>query len=87
MLEEIRLKKATLVIVSLFSFTFSQAQHNNNTPNFNSDSLILAQAFDKKQAEKFGKLIIQDSGGRMKPANTFASELIRKVSKSDSYKT
>ncbi|MEC8098351.1 MAG: cytochrome c biogenesis protein CcsA [Bacteroidota bacterium] len=86
MLEEIRLKKATLVIVSLFSFTFSQAQHNNNTTNFNSDSLILAQAFDKKQAEKFGKLIIQDSGGRMKPANTFASELIRKVSKSDSYK-
>ena len=86
MLEEIRLKKATLVIVSLFSFTFSQAQHNNNTPNFNSDSLIIAQAFDKKQAEKFGKLIIQDSGGRMKPANTFASELIRKVSKSDSYK-
>ena len=86
MLEEIRLKKATLVIVSLFSFTFSQAQHNNNTPNFNSDSLILAQAFDKKQAEKFGKLIIQDSGGRMKPANTFASELIRKVSNSESYK-
>ena len=86
MLEEIRLKKATLVIVSLFSFTFSLAQHNNNAPNFSSDSLILSQAFDKKQAEKFGKLIIQDSGGRMKPANTFASELIRKVSKSDSYK-
>ena len=86
MLEEIRLKKATLMIFSLISFTFSLAQHNNNTPNFNSDSLILAQAFDKKQAMKFGKLIIQDSGGRMKPANTFASELIRKVSKSDSYK-
>ena len=86
MLEEIRLKKATLIIFSLISFTFSLAQHNNNTPNFNSDSLILAQAFDKKQAEKFGKLIIQDSGGRMKPANTFASELIRKVSNSESYK-
>ena len=85
MLEEIRLKKATLIIVSLFSFTFSLAQHNNNAPDLNSDSLILSQAFDKKQAEKFGKLIIQDSGGRMKPANTFASELIRKVSKSDSY--
>ena len=86
MLEEIRLKKATLIIFSLISFTFSLAQHNNNTPNFNSDSLILAQAFDKKQAMKFGKLIIQDSGGRMKPANTFASELIRKVSNSESYK-
>ncbi|MBT3561328.1 MAG: cytochrome c biogenesis protein CcsA, partial [Flavobacteriaceae bacterium] len=31
-------------------------------------------------------LVIQDSGGRMKPLNTFASELLRKVSKSDSYK-
>ena len=40
-----------------------------------------------EQAAKFGKLIIQDFGGRMKPANTFASELIRKVSKSDTYRS
>ena len=31
-------------------------------------------------------MVIQDSGGRMKPLNTFASELLRKVSSSDSYK-
>ena len=37
-------------------------------------------------AAEFGSLIIQDSGGRMKPLNTFASEVLRKVSKSDSYK-
>ena len=29
--------------------------------------------------------MIQDSGGRMKPANTFSSELLRKVSKNDKY--
>ena len=30
--------------------------------------------------------MIQDAGGRMKPLNTFASELLRKVSKSDTFK-
>ena len=31
------------------------------------------------------RLIIQDAGGRMKPINTFSSELLRKVSHSDTY--
>src|SRR5690606_1983386 len=34
---------------------------------------------------EFGKLVIQDAGGRMKPVNTYASELLRKLSKSDNY--
>ncbi len=49
------------------------------------DSLLKATAVDEKHAELFGSLVIQDAGGRMKPANTFASELLRKVSKSDTY--
>jgi len=36
-------------------------------------------------ASKFGRLVIQDEGGRMKPLNTFSSELLRKVSKKDTY--
>src|SRR5690606_16640809 len=32
------------------------------------------------------KLVIQDIGGRMKPVNTFSSELLRKVSHENSYK-
>ncbi|XLS31005.1 cytochrome c biogenesis protein CcsA [Flavobacteriaceae bacterium M23B6Z8] len=40
----------------------------------------------KEHAEKFGSLVIQDDGGRMKPVHTFASELVRKISKQDSYK-
>src|SRR5690606_28141843 len=50
------------------------------------DSLINVLSVSKEHAEKFGKLVIQDDGGRMKPVNTFSSELIRKVSKSDHYK-
>ena len=38
-----------------------------------------------KVTVKFGEIVIQDAGGRMKPLNTFSSELLRKVSKSDNY--
>ena len=50
------------------------------------DSMIQAGVYPKEQAALFGSLVIQDAGGRMKPANTFASELLRKVSKKDTYK-
>jgi cytochrome c-type biogenesis protein CcsB len=49
------------------------------------DSIITTTSYTKEHASKFGKLVIQDSGGRMKPANTFSSELLRKVSRSNSY--
>ena len=39
----------------------------------------------EKHAAQFGRLIIQDDGGRMKPINTFSSELLRKVSHNDKY--
>ena len=51
------------------------------------DSIILANKIEKEHAEKFGKLVIQDEGGRMKPMNTFSSELLRRISHKDSYKT
>ena len=38
-----------------------------------------------EHAEKFGRLVIQDYSGRMKPVNTFSSELLRKVSKNDKF--
>ncbi|EIW93791.1 putative cytochrome c-type biogenesis protein CcsB [Capnocytophaga sp. oral taxon 412 str. F0487] len=40
---------------------------------------------DKAHAEKFGAMLIQDDG-RFKPVNTFSSELLRKLSKHDTYK-
>ncbi len=49
------------------------------------DSLIQATIVSKDHADKFGKLVIQDEGGRMKPINTFASELLRKLSLKDTY--
>lgn len=40
---------------------------------------------NKAHAEKFGAMLIQDDG-RFKPMNTFSSELLRKLSKHDTYK-
>ena len=36
-------------------------------------------------ADKFAKMVIQDVSGRMMPMHTFASEILRKLSKSDTY--
>ncbi|MEO2061797.1 MAG: cytochrome c biogenesis protein CcsA [Christiangramia sp.] len=49
------------------------------------DSILKANAVSPEHAAKFGRLIIQDAGGRMKPANTYSSELLRKLSKTDTY--
>ncbi|WP_369615910.1 cytochrome c biogenesis protein CcsA [Flavobacterium sp. CFS9] len=49
------------------------------------DSLLTIYKAPESHAAKFGRLIIQDAGGRMKPVNTFSSELLRKVSQSDTY--
>ncbi len=48
-------------------------------------ALITKYKVSEAHASKFGRLVIQDGGGRMKPINTFSSELLRKVSQSDSY--
>lgn len=52
-------------------------------------SLVTAQTPmvvpSKAHAEKFGAMLIQDDG-RFKPVNTFSSELLRKLSKHDTYK-
>ena len=90
-LEKIRTKKASLTaIIFLFSisaFSQSQSHTHKSTAIQDLDSTLMRQAVPVEQAAKFGKLVIQDFGGRMKPANTFASELIRKVSKSDTYQS
>jgi len=43
-----------------------------------------AMAVSSGHAEKFGCLIIQDHRGRMKPMNTYAGEILRKLSRKES---
>ena len=41
-------------------------------------------SFDKFHADKFAQLIVQDSGGRMKPMDTLATEIVAKIHRGDS---
>ena len=87
-LEKLKIKKQSLIILMFFfsSFSYAQDEHKHNQTNLNqSDSSIIDNPVSLEHAQEFGSLVIQDSGGRMKPLNTFASELLRKVSKSDTF--
>ncbi|ARV06335.1 cytochrome C biogenesis protein [Polaribacter sp. SA4-10] len=90
-LKKIRKKKITMSIVAtifLSSFSFSQHETNhepNRITNNQIDSILQANLVAVSHAESFNKLVIQDAGGRMKPAHTFASELVRKVSKTETF--
>ncbi|KIX20026.1 cytochrome C biogenesis protein [Flavobacterium sp. 316] len=89
-IDKIGVKKKSLmtVLVLLFSFVgFSQDKEHNHQETDAKKVLEFIQKHkvDKEHAAEFGKMVIQDLSGRMKPVNTFSSELLRKVSKSDSY--
>ncbi len=66
---------AVLLIFHLVSFS-TPAYCNTATPlNF--------KTVDDHHANDFGRLIVQDYNGRLKPMNTFANELLRKISRKE----
>ncbi len=94
MLNKLESKKKVLTIllalfVTTFSFSQKQVDHGNHLQTLPGkaklDSVIKANAVSKEHAAKFGSIVIQDERGRMKPVNTFSSELLRKLSKKDTY--
>ncbi|WP_369048914.1 cytochrome c biogenesis protein CcsA [Tenacibaculum sp. UWU-22] len=90
-LKKIRKKKITTAIVFIFFFfKIGVAQHSFHSleqiTNKQIDSFLKVNIVQKKHAESFNRLVIQDAGGRMKPAHTFASELVRKVAHTENFK-
>jgi cytochrome c-type biogenesis protein CcsB len=90
-LDIVKEKKSKLItiLILFFSLTvFSQTHvedRSRKATDKEIDSLLEKFKVSESHAEKFGRLVIQDAGGRMKPINTFSSELLRKVSHSDTY--
>jgi cytochrome c-type biogenesis protein CcsB len=88
-LEKVKAKKAALLSIAMFfSMQVGFAQdHQHERPSLGEvEKFIETNMATEEHAAKFGRLVVQDEGGRMKPVNTFSSELLRKVSKSDHYK-
>ncbi len=86
-LNKVKAKKASLVSILILLFTFSASAQHDHQKMSNEDIIkfLNENVVSEEHAAKFGRLVIQDDGGRMKPVNTFSSELLRKVSKSDRY--
>jgi hypothetical protein len=91
-LEITRKNKIKILSTALLFFTFSLSAQtygvhtsSENTNLETIDSILNTNIVGKEQADKFAKIVIQDLGGRMMPINTYASELLRKLSKKDHY--
>lgn len=61
-----------LAVGLLFSLTPADAEDLN-------PAIKTILSFDKTHAQKFGQLVVQDSGGRMKPLDTLSTEIVAKM--------
>ena len=89
MLKKVKEKKAALITILILMFSISGIaqetnSHRTKISKEKLDSIIVANSVSKEHAEKFAHLVLQDKG-RMKPVNTYASELLRKISHSNTY--
>ncbi|MEL0650886.1 cytochrome c biogenesis protein CcsA [Algibacter sp. TI.3.09] len=94
-LKKLKDKKAKILAVVVLCFGlqgFAQEHsandghnHSNKPTKTQIDSVLRANITPKTHASEFGNLVIQDLSGRMMPVNTYASEMLRKLSKHDSY--
>lgn len=97
-LKSMAAKKVTAVMVFLLSAVYlAQAQQTSaagqpgtppvaaaNTP-VDAKSFAEKITIDKKHAEAFGYLPVQNIDGRIEPANTLALEILRKLYRKDNY--
>ena len=92
-LDKIKRKKAELTILAFAFFSLGVNARTTHTSDHQMlrptaqqlDSILSVNITPQEQSDLFGHLVIQDSDGRMKPVNTYASELLRKLSKKDVY--
>ena len=83
-----QLKKKSTVVVSLILFGLSVsgfAQTPSDSLTIMVERAIKSQHIDKQHADLFGRLLVQDLDGRIKPINTLASEFLRKISRKSKF--
>ena len=83
-LKKISQKRMTVLLLFIaFQITgYGQEQHASDKAKID----VTKFSVSKEHADKFGKLLIQDFKGRIKPVNTYALEALRKIFKKDNYK-
>ncbi len=94
-LGKIKQKKAKmmsmlLLLVSFSGFTQEHSEndghnHQKETTKAQIDSILAVHITPQHHTAEFSKMVVQDYSGRMMPMHTYASEMLRKLSKSDVY--
>jgi cytochrome c-type biogenesis protein CcsB len=74
---------ASRVVAVLLALAFVVSYTNSYADEVN-PLIKTVKAFDKEHAALFGELIVQDSDGRMKPLDTLSTEIVNKISRSNS---
>lgn len=82
-----KLKKGKQVMtVLLFGLLATHGQSQQSSDTIPVMDLVERQIIDKDHAALFGRLMVQDLDGRIKPINTLAFEFLRKVSRKPYFK-
>ena len=66
-----------LVVMSSWGVLAQSPSQTDFTPSV--DELVIDQEIDKQHSDFFGRILVQDMDGRIKPINTLASEFLRKI--------
>ncbi|MFO7371104.1 MAG: cytochrome c biogenesis protein CcsA [Bacteroidales bacterium] len=75
-LRNIKKEMAVIVLLLLGGNLFSQPVQ----------TLQQMKPVSREHAARFGKLLVQDNGGRIEPVNTLSNEILRKISRKSTFK-
>ena len=81
-LRELR-NPARMSFLAVIFFFSAMGAHASDKPDMK--EVVLKYTINPEHAAKFGALPVQSINGRMVPVNTFSSEVLRKLHKSDRY--
>jgi cytochrome c-type biogenesis protein CcsB len=80
-----KLKKLNKTGMVLLGIMMGLSSYTNAQDHQHEVDTTFAKNISKEHAEKFSLILVQDRGGRIKPINTVASEVLRKITRKESF--
>ena len=74
-----KLQSGALAIAMITLLALSPTSLEAKTPILDANITKNMQSYDFEHAQNFGKIVVQDGGGRMKPIDTVAHDVISKI--------
>ncbi len=74
-----KLQSSAVTAILLSLMMFAPQQINAASPTVTPELTKILESYDLEHAKNFGKLVLQDHQGRMKPVDTMAHEVVAKI--------